>query len=313
MRQHRILAHTAISVIGCLLAPATLTSVEGQENLPSSSNPKTIQSGDVASKPAIENVRPLTPQLISGGQPKGDAAFSKLAEMSVKTIVSVDGAKPDLELAKKHGLRYVHIPIGYDGVDAEAQAALTRAVREAKAPIFIHCHHGKHRGPAAAAVACIAAGDMTNAQAVEFMKLAGTGKEYKGLWRDVAAFKPLPSDAPLPPLVEAAQLDSLAGAMAMLDRAWDGVKLCQAAGWQTPADHADLTPGHQALLAWEGLVESRRMAEGADPKMVKWLDAAVSEAAQLRQSIQAGDGAAATGQFKRIEAACTRCHEQYRN
>ena len=64
-------------------------------------------------KPAIENIHPLTPQLISGGQPKGDVAFSKLAEMGVKTIVSVDGAKPDLELAKKHGLRYVHIPIGY--------------------------------------------------------------------------------------------------------------------------------------------------------------------------------------------------------
>ena len=73
-------------------------------------------------KPAIENIHPLTPQLISGGQPKGDAAFSQLAEMGVKTIVSVDGAKPDLELAKKHGLRYVHIPIGYDGVGAEAES-----------------------------------------------------------------------------------------------------------------------------------------------------------------------------------------------
>ena len=52
-------------------------------------------------KPVIENVHPLTPQLISGGQPKGDAAFSKLAEMGVKTVVSVDGAKPDFELAKK--------------------------------------------------------------------------------------------------------------------------------------------------------------------------------------------------------------------
>lgn len=266
-----------------------------------------------AAKPAIENVHPLNPQLISGGQPKGDAAFSKLAEMGVKTVVSVDGARPDLELAKKHGLRYVHIPIGYDGIDAEAQAALTRVMREAEGPIFLHCHHGKHRGPAAAVVACMAAGKMTNSQAAEFMKLAGTGKEYKGLWRDVAAFKPLPADAQLPPLVEVAQLDSLAGAMAVLDRAWDGVKLCQAAGWKTPADHADLAPPHQALLAWEGLVESRRMAEEADPQMVEWLDAAVSEAAQLRQSIQAGDAEAATRHFKQVEAACARCHEQYRN
>jgi protein tyrosine phosphatase (PTP) superfamily phosphohydrolase (DUF442 family) len=264
-------------------------------------------------KPAIENVHPLTPQLISGGQPKGDAAFSKLAEMGVKTIVSVDGAKPDLELAKKHGLRYVHIPIGYDGVDADSQASLTRLMREAHGPIFIHCHHGKHRGPAAAAVACMAAGDMTREQAAEFMKLAGTGKEYKGLWRDVAAFKLLPADAKLPPLVETTQGDTLAGTMAGLDRAWDGLKLCQAAEWKTPADHADLAPAHQALLVWEGLAESRRMADAADAQMVAWLDEAVAEAAQLRQSVQAGDEAAASRQFKQVEAACARCHEQYRN
>jgi protein tyrosine phosphatase (PTP) superfamily phosphohydrolase (DUF442 family) len=264
-------------------------------------------------QPAIENVHPLTPQLISGGQPEGDAAFSKLAEMGVKTIVSVDGAKPDLELAKKHGLRYVHIPFGYDGVDADAQASLTRLVREAPGPIFIHCHHGKHRGPAAAAVACMAAGDMTREQAAEFMKLAGTGKEYKGLWRDVAAFKPLPANAKLPTLVESVQEDSLASAMAGLDRAWDGMKLCQAAGWKTPADHADLAPAHQALLVWEGLAESRRMAEKSDPQLVAWLDEAVAKAAQLRQSVHAGDEAAATRQFKQVEAACARCHEQYRN
>lgn len=304
MRQYKI----ATSAFGLLVAFAA--QVGGEENLTSS---KASPSGSVASKPAIENIHPLTPQLISGGQPKGDAAFSKLAEMGVKTIVSVDGAKPDLELAKKYGLRYIHIPIGYDGVDAEAQAALTHLVREAPGPIFIHCHHGKHRGPAAAAVACMAAGDMNREQAAEFMKLAGTGKEYKGLWRDVAAFKPLPTDAKLPPLVESVQEDSLAGAMAGLDRAWDGMKLCQAAGWKTPADHADLAPAHEALLVWEGLSESRRMAENSDPQLVKWLDEAVAEAAQLRQAVQAGDEAAASRQFKQVEAACARCHEQYRN
>jgi protein tyrosine phosphatase (PTP) superfamily phosphohydrolase (DUF442 family) len=264
-------------------------------------------------KPPIENLHPLTPRLISGGQPKDDAAFSKLAEMGVQTIVSVDGAKPDLELARKHGLRYVHIPIGYEGVDADAQAALTRVVREAKGPVFVHCHHGKHRGPAAAVIACMAAGDMNREQASEFMKLAGTGREYKGLWRDVAAFKPLPADAKLPPLVEVAQVDSLAGAMADLDRAWDGVKLCQAAAWKTPAGHADLAPAHQALLAWEGLVESRRMARNADPQLGEWLDEVAAEAAQLRQAVQAGDEAKATQLFERVNASCTRCHEQYRN
>jgi hypothetical protein len=38
----------------------------------------------------------------------------------VKTIVSVDGGKPDVETARKHGIRYVHLPIGYDATDCTA-------------------------------------------------------------------------------------------------------------------------------------------------------------------------------------------------
>jgi len=266
-----------------------------------------------ASKPAIENLRKVSPRLWSGGEPHDDDAFSKLAELGVRALVSVDGAKPDVAAAKKHGLRYIHIPIGYDAVDAEAQAALTRVVREVKGPVFIHCHHGKHRGPAAAAVMCLAAGDMNHAEAAKMMKEIGTGKEYTGLWRDVAAFKPLPADAKLPELVEVAEVDSLAVAMAQLGRAWDGLKLCQAAGWKTPKDHADLAPKHQALLVLEGFKESRRNLEYDDPQMAKWLEEATAQAEQLHQSLQAGRTADATRPYKQLEAACMRCHEQYRN
>jgi hypothetical protein len=33
-----------------------------------------------------------------------------------QTIISVDGARPNVDAAKKEGLSYVHIPIGYNGV-----------------------------------------------------------------------------------------------------------------------------------------------------------------------------------------------------
>jgi protein tyrosine phosphatase (PTP) superfamily phosphohydrolase (DUF442 family) len=278
-------------------------------------NPQLSTSGSqpLAAKPPIENLIQLTPTLLSGGQPKDDAAFSKLAELGVKTVISVDGIKPDLAAAKKHGLRYVHIPIGYDAVDPDAQAALTRAVREAKGPIFIHCHHGKHRGPAAAAVACMAAGAMTHEQAAAFMHKAGTGPEYKGLWRDVAAFKPLPADAELPELPEIAEVSSLAAAMAQLDRAWYDTQLCQAAGWQTPKDNADGAPVHQSLLLLESFKESRRLNEYEDAQLAAWLDEATVQAEQLHQSLKAGRRDDATRAFKSLEAACLRCHEQYRN
>ncbi len=264
-------------------------------------------------KPAIENLHHVSPTLISGGQPKDDAAFSKLAELGVKTIISVDGARPDLAAAKKHGLRYIHIPISYDGVDDHAQAALTRVVREVKGPVFIHCHHGKHRGPAAAAIACMAAGAMTPAEATDFLKVAGTGKEYAGLWRDVAQFKPLAASVKLPDLVEVAEVDSFAAAMAQLDRAWEGARLCQATGWQSPKDHADLAPVHQAVLLLEGFKESRRNLEYDDPQLAQWLDEAAAQAEQLHQSLKAIRPDEATRAYKQLEAGCLRCHEQYRN
>src|SRR5262245_11928799 len=51
-------------------------------------------------------------KVISGGLPEGDAAFAELQELGIKTVISVDGAKPDVALAKKYGMRYVHLPHG---------------------------------------------------------------------------------------------------------------------------------------------------------------------------------------------------------
>jgi protein tyrosine phosphatase (PTP) superfamily phosphohydrolase (DUF442 family) len=262
---------------------------------------------------SLENLHQISPTLYSGGEPHGDVDFAALAELGVRTVVSVDGARPDVRGAAKHGIRYIHIPIGYDGVDPLAQAALTRVAREVEGPVFLHCHHGKHRGPAAAVVLCMAEGEMDVDAALAFLKLAGTGAEYEGLWRDVREFTPLQEDARLPELVETAEVDSLAAAMAVLDRAWDGVKLCQAAGWTTPPDHADLAPPHQALLVFEGLIESRRTLDGTDETLEMLMDDALAHSAQLRQSLEAGRGDEATAAFKRLEASCAACHNAYRN
>jgi len=67
----------------------------------------------------LPNAYRLHEKVISGGQPEGAEAFAELRALGVKTIVSVDGAKPDVELARTYGLRYVHLPIGYNGVPAE--------------------------------------------------------------------------------------------------------------------------------------------------------------------------------------------------
>jgi protein tyrosine phosphatase (PTP) superfamily phosphohydrolase (DUF442 family) len=98
----------------------------------------------------LHNVFPITDKFYSGSCPEGEAGFGSLRALGVRTVISVDGARPDVELARKHGLRYVHLPIGYDGVPRQQALRIARAVRDLPGPVYLHCHHGKHRGPVTA-------------------------------------------------------------------------------------------------------------------------------------------------------------------
>jgi protein tyrosine phosphatase (PTP) superfamily phosphohydrolase (DUF442 family) len=256
----------------------------------------------------------VTSRLYSGSEPHGEEGIASLQKLGVKTIVSVDGAKPQVELARQHGMRYVHIPIGYDGVPLEAGQMLARLVREVEGPFYVHCHHGKHRGPAAAAVASIAAGDMSNKEAREILIRAGTSKDYTGLWRDVARYTPPPADAELPELVEVAEVESFTAAMAQVDRAFDNLKLCRDANWTTPADHPDIVPAQEALLLQEGLHEAGRTAgEDYDEQFKKWLTEAEALAIEIRSALQAEDVSLSTERALLIEQSCKQCHTRYRD
>ena len=114
----------------------------------------------------VHNLFRATTNVFSGNSPDSDAAFAEIAKLGVKTIISVDGGKPDVELARKHGLRYIHLPIGYDGVPANRVAELVKAAQSSHGPLYVHCHHGRHRGPAAVAVICQATVGWTTNQAV---------------------------------------------------------------------------------------------------------------------------------------------------
>ena len=212
--------------------------------------------------PGLHNLVKLSASVYSGSEPEGEVAFASLKKLGVQTIVSVDGATPKIDLAKKYGIRYVHIPFGYDAIPLAAQLSLTRAARDAKTPLYIHCHHGKHRGPAAAAIVCRAKEIVDLAGALKIMQNAGTSRDYKGLWRDVESYEVPSADTPLPELVEVAKVESLAAAMARIDRNFDNLKLCAAADWKTPADHPDLVAQQEALQLQESLYESsRRLAK----------------------------------------------------
>jgi len=264
--------------------------------------------------PGLPRVFRLSERILTGYEPKPNGGLESLKTLGVKTIISVDGAKPDVEAAKKLGMRYVHIPIGYDGVPSESQRAIFKVMKELDGPFYFHCHHGRHRGPAAAAIALRADGTADAKAAENVLVRCGTGKEYEGLWRSVAEYmNPAPGEK-LPELHETTKLNDLSDAMAVIDRAFEHVDLMRKAGWKTPPDHADLSLDHELLILGETLRTAARLnAKGYGDDM--WLRMRESEALsfKMRDDIKKGEFPAAGEKFESIKQSCTVCHKLYRN
>ncbi len=185
----------------------------------------------------------------SGSAPEGDAGFESLAALGVRTVISVDGAVPEVARAKAHGLRYVHLPIGYDGFDDARRAELVRAVRDLPGPVYIHCHHGKHRSAGAAASIALALGWLTNEAALERMRVSRTAAGYRGLWACAREGRPMPAaeiDAASDAFPEATRPDDLVEAMVAIDLAVEHLKAIEKAGWRVPDAHPDLVPAAEA-------------------------------------------------------------------
>jgi protein tyrosine phosphatase (PTP) superfamily phosphohydrolase (DUF442 family) len=266
--------------------------------------------------PKLHNLLQVTDRLFSGAEPVDEQAFAELARLGIRTIVSVDGIRPNTAAAARHGLRYIHIPVGYDGISEQAAGSLTRLVREIEGRIYIHCHHGEHRGPAAAAIACVADGAADGAAAIVVMQRAGTSPNYAGLWRDVAAYTPPALGESLPQLTESAEVESLVEAMAQIGRVSDHLKLCQTAAWQSPPNHPDLTPLQQAILLKEAYREINRRLQDDNPhdeRFRSWMRAAEKTANDLELALQQGQRDLASDLFQAGQTECRRCHIQYRD
>jgi protein tyrosine/serine phosphatase len=138
--------------------------------------------------PGLHNVFALGDNIRSGAEPADRGALEELAAWGVKTILSVDGKAPDAETAAELGMRYVHVPIQYDGIDEEELLAIAKTFREQEAPFYVHCFHGRHRGPAAAAIGRVVLDGVPRELALaEMRQWCATSKKYEGLYATVAA------------------------------------------------------------------------------------------------------------------------------
>ena len=288
--------------------------------------PPALRADTVSSCPGLHNVVAYARDFYSGSAPDGAVGFESLRALGVRTIISVDGAAPDIAAARAVGLRYIHLPIGYNGMDHERTLEIAKAVKVslAKGPVYIHCHHGKHRSAGAAGAAAVTLGWLSTDEATRKLHISGTAPDYTGLYQCVSVAQ----------VASAAELDKVPDtfpelsrpsgyvrSMVEIDQVMDHLKAIENAGWAVPTDHPDLVP----------VAEAGRMADllrivGEDPKararpeeLRGWLRAASNTATEIEDRlVTAGKGAPpdAAGLSARLKAlghSCTRCHAKYRD
>lgn len=191
----------------------------------------------------------LTETIFAGPRPRTDADFDHLARLGVRTIISVDAATPGADLARRRGMRYVHLPVGFRGITPAQQARIARAVRDLPRPVYLHCLDGLHRAPAAAASAAVLLGESTPDDAVRFLQQAGVSPSYPGLWSCVRQAATLPRaavDRASADFPEIAAIPTFVRTMVEVNAACENLRLLSAASWTAPADHPDLDPAAEA-------------------------------------------------------------------
>ncbi len=284
--------------------------------------------------PGIHNAVAFHEGFVSGSAPEGEAGFETLAGMGVKTIISVDGAVPEVSQAEARGMRYIHLPIGYNGFDEARRRQLVRATRDAlrDGPVYIHCHHGKHRSAGAAAAVAASLGWMTGEEGVARMMVSGTAPNYTGLYAcamEAGAMSEQEVDAVPAEFVSVWKPTDFVAAMVEVDEVVEHLRAIERAGWKVPGDHPDLVPAAEA-----GRLVDLYRAMAADPATIKhpaefaaWLEASRAEAQAMEDALAgvgrgAGDIAAESAaelagelsvRFKRLNASCKSCHAKYRD
>lgn len=252
----------------------------------------------------------------SGSAPEGDAGFDALVKLGIKTVISVDGATPDLARAKARGLRMVHLPIGYDGFDDARKAELVRAVRDLPKPIYLHCHHGKHRSASAAGAVAVSLGWMTNEAAAARMKVSGTGVGYRGLWSCVAKASPMDAatiDAARGDFPEQTKPESLVASMVAIDEALDNIQFAVAAtdSAKRGASAADAAKIADLLRILEKDESVERMAKSVDFRAL--LRASSTQAGALEKLLGEGSSAGVPDAVGRLRESCKDCHVKHRD
>jgi len=274
----------------------------------------------------LPNLLLIAPGIYSGGLPAGTEGFAALRSLGIRTMISVDGAEPEVALAAEAGIRYVHLPHGYDGISPRRQLELAKAIVELEKPLYIHCHHGKHRSPAAAAVACVIAGRLPRQQGLQVLELAGTNPNYRGLFRVVRDAVPVAHNELKQLAVDfqpTSPVSSLVKQMIAIDEHYEALRAWSQAKWRVNKDQGQSDPLEQSLLLREQFTEWLRI-ERMEKRESKFRELALESESAAREIEEVLQGLAGLKvdeparerldrSLERLSTSCISCHQRYRD
>lgn len=274
--------------------------------------------------PGFVNVYRFSDRIITGSEPVDEEAFAQLSAWGVKTVLSVDGKTPDVEGARRHGLRYVHVPIQYKGLSEDQIAKIAKTFRELEAPFYVHCFHGKHRGPAAGALGAVVLDGLDREHAIAEMRhWCSTASKYEGLYAAVATADIPTAEATAAyefDFTSAQHFDGIRDAMIVLTRSWDEVKVIRKNGWALSADHPDIDPLRSATTVREHLDACAAMDEAAiyADDFSEWLGVSREGTGRLVELLtdcrdMDGSSEALEAAYDVVSESCLDCHSVYRN
>lgn len=280
-------------------------------------------AGVPVAAPGLKNLVAYHPGFVSGSAPNGAEGFATLADLGVRTVISVDGAEPEVEIARARGMRYIHLPVGYDGFGEERRRQMIRAVLDGLelGAVYIHCHHGMHRSAGAAAAVVVGAGWATPDQAIERMRISGTSRRYQGLYQCAARSIPIDTaeiEAVDPDFPEVDRPDDFVEMMIEMDLAVEHLGRIAGADWRPPESHPDLVPAAEAGRLADLLriaSEGRRAAGESDADFAARLGRQSDQVSRLESLLLVPelDPIALDRALAAVRRSCISCHIDHRD
>ena len=270
--------------------------------------------------PGLNQIVAFDSRVFSGSKPVGRLGMKTLRSMGVDTIICVDGVAPDVNNATLFNINTIHIPLKYISPSKEQVLDLATALNtgQQNGKVYIHCHHGKHRSAAAAAVALLALGQSDVKSMTAKMRISQTSSHYKGLWDAVnnqTKIDPLSILANNKKMPAAVKPEGITLQMIAIDEAMDRLQLLQRNNWTTPKTHPDLAPASDAGLISEVLRQMQlsddinQFALDYETKMIN----ALHHANSLEEAVNENLSTHELNQFmNRLEQSCINCHDAFR-